>query len=123
LRKLEARQFDSATAQSVADYCLQQGWQSDQRFAEAYLRFRSQKGYGPRRINAELRERGVDPAVISAAMKEADVDWAELAESQLCKRLKASSGNDAKEKARQQRFLLYRGFETNQLQPLLRRYF
>ena len=33
--------------------------QSDERFLNGYIRYRSEAGYGPRRIAAELAERGI----------------------------------------------------------------
>lgn len=123
MRKLELRQFDSLTALTVAEYCQQQGWQDDLRYAESYVRLRSQKGYGPRRITSELKERGVDQAIIHSVLAEADVQWHSVAESLLAKRMKLCSETSPKERAKQQRFLLYRGFDMAEVQSLLQHYF
>lgn len=123
MRKLELRQFDSLTALTVAEYCQQQGWQDDLRYAESYVRLRSQKGYGPRRITSELKERGVDQATIHSVLAEADVQWHSVAEWLLAKRMKLCSETSPKERAKQQRFLLYRGFDMAEVQSLLQHYF
>lgn len=123
MRKLELRQFDSLTALTVAEYCQQQGWQDDLRYAESYVRLRSQKGYGPRRIATELKERGIEQTTISMVLAEADVEWHQVAESLLAKRMKLCGEASPKEKAKQQRFLLYRGFDMAEVQSLLQHYF
>jgi regulatory protein len=43
----------------VIEQLQQAGLQSDLRFAENYVRYRSQRGNGPLRIKQELNERGV----------------------------------------------------------------
>ena len=49
--------------------------QSNLRFAESYARQRIGRGYGPVRVQEELRERGASVADIAAAMQELEVDW------------------------------------------------
>ena len=122
VRKLELRQFDTQTASGVADYCQQQGWQSDERYTETYIRLRSQKGYGPRRISIELNERGIESSLLSQGLKDAEIDWAEIAEAVLLKRTQSHSKLTPKERAKQQRYLLYRGFSFSDIQPLLERH-
>ncbi len=54
------------------------GWLSDTRFAESWLRYRSQRGFGPQRIQQELKGKGVDDATIMQALETADIDWQAL---------------------------------------------
>ena len=42
----------------------EEGLQSDQRFTEAYIRMRARRGFGPQRIELELRERGIEDEMI-----------------------------------------------------------
>ena len=49
--------------------------QSDQRYAEAYVYMRTQKGFGPLRIQAELRQRGVAAGIIHAVIDQDDEFW------------------------------------------------
>ena len=48
---------------------------SDERFAEAYVASRRERGYGPVRIEAELRERGVADEVIATHLDDSDQEW------------------------------------------------
>ena len=89
--------------------------QSDQRFAENYLRYRSQRGFGYQKIRQELKERGVAAELISDALAGSDIDWFALATSVRCKRFGEQEPEDYKERAKQQRFLQYRGFTHEQI--------
>lgn len=82
----------------------------DQRFAGSYIRQRVGKGYGPDRIRQELRQKGVASELLDIAMDEADVDWVERAAQVRLKKFGPTPPADFQEKARQLRFLNYRGF-------------
>lgn len=92
-----------------------EGLLSDERFAEAYARMRSERGYGPQRIRAELAERGVDESLITLGLEAVERDWFELAAEVRLKRFGPGVPADFKERARQMRFLQYRGFEHSQI--------
>ena len=83
---------------------------SDERFAESYIRQRSGKGYGPDRIRQELRQKGLDGGLLEIAMESAEVDWVAIATEVRLKKFGPAQPGDFKEKARQLRFLNYRGF-------------
>ena len=83
---------------------------SDERFAESYIRQRSGKGYGPDRIRQELRQKGLDGGLLEIAMEDAEVDWVAIAREVRLKKFGPAQPGDFKEKARQLRFLNYRGF-------------
>jgi regulatory protein len=89
--------------------------QSDERFTENYLRYRSQRGFGFQRIKLELRERGVTDEIINNALKIAEIDWFTLATSVRCKRFGEQKPDTNQDRAKQQRFLQYRGFTHEQI--------
>lgn len=86
-----------------------QGYQDDSRFAESLLRSRVGQGYGPARIRAELRSQGIPDATVRALIESAEVDWDDLAASQLRRRYGSPSADPAERQKRAQ-FLLRRGF-------------
>jgi len=92
------------------------GLQDDARFAESYVRARGARGYGPRRIAAELRERGLVAAVIERAL--AECDWAAQARAAQRKKFGSAPSTPA-ERARQIRFLDYRGFDAAHIRQAL----
>ena len=57
-------------------------------FAENYLHTRSQRGYGANRIKQELRQlKGVSSDVINEALTESEINWIEIAEKVLHKKV------------------------------------
>ena len=83
---------------------------SDERFVESYLRQRGNKGYGPDRIRQELRQKGAPSELISIAFEATEQDWVALAREVRCKKFGPQGPGDFKEKSKQIRFLMYRGF-------------
>lgn len=97
-----------------------EGLQSDARFTEAYVRHRSERGYGPLRIRQELRERGIAAELIDLHLYDPGAEW-ELRLAELRRRkFGASRPADYREQARQSRFLFQRGFSTEQIRRLFR---
>ncbi len=92
-----------------------QNLQSDERFADAFIRMRQQQGKGCVLIKMELRERGVDGYLISQLVDESEPAWFALARDVLIKRFKQMPV-DPREKAKQMRFLHSRGFSSQHIQ-------
>lgn len=117
--KLASRGVGAELIESVLRRLINERLQSDERYAEVYLRQRSAKGYGPVRIRAELQERGVDETMISSQFRQAEdegeVDWFELAAEANAKKFGGRPIADIKERAKRVRFLQYRGFSHEQI--------
>ncbi len=96
-----------------------EGLVSDERFTEAFVRYRNNNGYGSQRIQAELRERGVSEKIALIYLDFGDPQWFERALSVRNKRFGEDKPKDLKERARQARFLQYRGFTADQAGQVL----
>jgi len=116
IRKLANKGFQSDVAALTVTQLTDEGLQSDQRFAESFVQSRINQGKGPVRIRMDLGQRGISDATIEIAIEEADPDWGALAREQRHKKFGSSAPSDFKEKARQMRFLQYRGFEQDHIQ-------
>lgn len=116
IRKLADKGFHQEAAEQAVLRLAEEGLQSDARFAESFVQSRINQGKGPVRIRLDLRERGVSDAAIEMALEEAAADWRDMARSIRRKKFGAAEPADFKEKARQMRFLQYRGFEPDQVQ-------
>lgn len=92
--------------------------QCDDRFASAYVSYRGRRGYGPRRVAQELKQRGVSEDAIRQALSECEHDWFEQACTVRLKKYRAAPLSFA-ERARQTRFLEYRGFDNEQIRHAL----
>jgi regulatory protein len=95
----------------VLDDFEARGWLSDERFAEALVRRRSER-YGMRRIADELERAGVDSsksAKLMKSLKETEYQRA----YDLWARKYGELAQDQKERARQYRFLASKGFSSD----------
>ncbi|MGR8921397.1 MAG: regulatory protein RecX, partial [Gammaproteobacteria bacterium] len=90
----------------------------DRRYADAYVRQRGERGHGPRRIAAELKQRGVDASVAGAALADAGHDWFTIARRVRQKKFPRGPGS-LDERSKQTRFLEYRGFDSDQIRYAL----
>jgi regulatory protein len=90
----------------------------DARFATQYVAYHADRGQGPRRIAMDLSARGVAPLHIEAAMA-AGKDWAALARAVRVRRFGLTPPETWAEKAKQGRFLQYRGFSSDHIRSAL----
>lgn len=112
-RRLAAFGHDMDEIESIVTNFEQKGWLSDARFAEQVVHARAHQ-YGGRRIEQELRDKGVDQQTIDNALQTLDVDELELARG-LWLRKFGTPPLTQQEKARQVRFLHSRGFPLSMI--------
>jgi regulatory protein len=108
-RRLAAKGCDAALASAVASEVASAGLADDRRFAEAYVRSRVERGYGPLRVAGELRLRGVAEDLARQALAGYAGEWLERMERARSKRFGAAP-RSRQARLRQARFLEYRGF-------------
>jgi regulatory protein len=118
LRKLQAKQFPDEEIHIALKKLVEEGALSHDRFIETYIRSRRNKGYGPLRIEGELKERGLKEDFIDPHLDMADNAWFTQARAVWQKRFKGQYPNDFKAKAQQARFLQYRGFTTEHIESI-----
>jgi regulatory protein len=113
--KLTRKGYDSLTTAQVIDELRESGLVSDQRFAEAYVRGHAGRGHGPIRIRYDLKELGVPPELISIALDSEEFDWADRAATVRRRKFGDKRPTVFAERAKQMRFLQYRGFSGDQI--------
>jgi len=118
LNKLLVKGFDKDDILAVIDELARQGWQSDSRYAESYIRHRIQKGYGPIFIAYELRQNGVDEADLAGIVQQTVGSWMDLLEQVYTKKYKRDTLPDRNEWAKRNRFLMQRGFSGTMISAL-----
>jgi regulatory protein len=118
-RKLVNKGFAPELTVEVVAELKSDGLVADDRFAEAFVRSRIGRGQGPYRIEAELKERGIDAGLIGLTLDEADCDWVSLAQQVRTKRFGPQAPDDLNQRAKQSRFLSYRGFVGDQIRRAL----
>jgi len=97
--------------EAVLDDFEARGWLSDERFAEALVRRRSER-YGTRRIQEELIKAGVDGVKTVGLLQGLRETERERAQ-ELWQRKFGALAQDQKERARQYRFLASKGFSAD----------
>ena len=117
-RKLAQAGFDEADVAALLDDFEQRNWLSDRRFAESWVADHRARA-GSVKLAFELRQRGVSDAIIEAVLGESRDSELERAREVWRKKFGVPPA-DAAEKARQMRFLLGRGFESDVIRRLLR---
>lgn len=109
LRKLKLRGASADQCEAVIEQLQEDGLLSDERFCEAYVHARVQRGYGPQRLGEELRERGVEDSLINAVLG-LDWEWEARAAAAFAKRFPEGIAADPRQRAKQLGFMRYRGF-------------
>lgn len=119
VRKLAARGFPDDVIADVLDELERSGALANARFTDSFVRSRIAKGQGPQRIRAELAQRGIEDAEAEEGLAAAEVDWLAAIRAVRAKRFGAELPRDYAERARQARFLQYRGFSSAQIRAAL----
>jgi regulatory protein len=112
-RKLKKRGYAAATIATVVESLDAAHSVSDARFAESFVRVRSERGQGPLKIRAELRERGVTDGVVDEVMTATADFWLERAQKARLKRFGSAPPSDRDAWNRQARFLAQRGYPAD----------
>ncbi|MEQ0923190.1 regulatory protein RecX [Acinetobacter schindleri] len=103
----------------LVDELSRENYQSDQRVAETLLSSQKRKGKGPNQIKMKLKSKKIDTALIIDELKE--TDWVQQAYELKLKKYGPEVTKDPKVKAKQIRFLMYRGFEMDAIMKAINR--
>ena len=118
-RKLAARGAPPEIVEAVLDGLVARGLQSDARSAESLVTSRLGRGQGPVRIRRELLQQGLEAETADDALEAHADDWQALAREVRKRKFGSEVPRAWKERARQMRFLEYRGFSGDQIRAAL----
>lgn len=93
--------------------------QSDDRFIESFINGRKAKGQGPLRIRRDLLQKGLAAQKVDLFLDEQAEQWFELADHVYRKKYTDKNSDNYQEKSRRSRFLIYRGFSSEQVQAVI----
>lgn len=119
-RKLQSKGHSAAVVETVVAKLRDKKLVSDDRYSSSLVRHRAQRGQGPIRIRAELRQQGITDEAIEAQMKAPDLDWNAIAAAARQRKFGANLPRSMPERAKQTRFLQYRGFSSDQIRAALK---
>ncbi|MFN3397633.1 MAG: recombination regulator RecX [Sulfurimicrobium sp.] len=117
-RKLAPYAEDEQEVESLLADFTTRGWLSEARFTEQVMHARRGK-YGARRIVHELKEKGVSADAVAAILPELRASELETARAIWARKF-GILPQDARERARQMRFMASRGFGAETITKVLR---
>lgn len=117
--RLTQKGFDAELVEQVIESLQADGYQSDERFAEAYIRSRVSAGDGPFKIKISLRQKGVCDSLALAVIDRMDIDWLEQAQHLAQKRFGRIQTADTAELAKQVRYLKNKGYYQDDINQAL----
>jgi regulatory protein len=101
---------------AVIDDLLEKKYLSDERFTEVYIRSRGNRGFGPIKIEAELKSKGVSNNLIQDHLDKGAALWFDNAKTQYQKKYADSPINDYSAWTKRANFMQSRGFTMEQIQ-------
>jgi len=119
--KLLARSQFADIVYAVVDELLTNKYVSDERFAESYVRFRSSKGFGPVKIRAELKSKGISNPLIEEHLNMSSDVWFEHAQNQHQKKYGDAPVSDYNVWTKRARFMQSRGFTMEHIHTVIQR--
>jgi regulatory protein len=118
-KKLCERGYHEEVIFQVLEEFVNRGILSDERFTEVYVRSRFARGYGPLRIKNELKERSIATDLIQRYTSFSKDHCMNHMNAVRKKRFGLPIPEAIEERARQARFLQYRGFDLADIQHIL----
>ncbi|MFM1886023.1 MAG: regulatory protein RecX [Pseudomonadota bacterium] len=119
LRELLAqRGFEAAAVTEALQGLIDEKLLDDERYAAAFVRSHAGRGHGPRRLRQDLAQAGLPAVIIEQALAEGP-DWHQLATELRRRRFGEGAPTEWPERAKQARFLQYRGFSTDHIRSAL----
>jgi regulatory protein len=121
-RKLEQRGYSSEAVAAALTRLVQANTLDDARYGQNFARYRSRRGQGPARIRNDLRRSGLKDEQIDLAVKSGEEvpDFIGLASQARSRKFGSDLPKDWKDRAKQARFLQYRGFSTDHIRAVLK---
>jgi regulatory protein len=116
--RLEERGFSAALVTAVLADLLAGHALDDARYARNYVAYHANRGQGPTRIAAALKALGIPAELIDTALQSGP-DWPAVARQVRLRKFGSVPPESWAEKARQARFLQYRGFSSDHIRSVL----
>jgi regulatory protein len=117
-QRLERKGFGSEVIENTLAELVEERALDDARYARNYVSYSAARGQGPLRIAAELKALELPSDVVELALA-AGPDWRALAADVRNRKFGPAAPADWPEKARQARFLQYRGFSSDHIRLAL----
>ena len=118
LAKLNAKSESTDVVLAVIDELHENDYLSDERFAQSYVRSRTNRGFGPVKIKTELKSKGISNRLVDDYLDSNSPQWFDVAREQYEKKYSSVNVKDYKEWTKRARFLQGRGFTMEHIQAV-----
>lgn len=89
--KLRQKGYSSKAVNQSVEFLLNENWLCEERFCNAFLRSKAEKGQGFLRIERELLQENISPSLIQSQYEAEAINWQLNCESTLLKKLRLLS--------------------------------
>ena len=117
--KLAVKALSKEAVTAVLDELIENNYVSDERFAESYVRSRANRGFGPIKIRAELKNKGISNRLIAEYLDIDSAIWLDNARNQYHKKYGDDAVSDYNTWTKRARFMQSRGFTAEHIQVSL----
>lgn len=117
-QKLIRRDFIPEEIDALLNSLKEKGLLNEERFIQSYINRRSKLGFGPKHIAQGLKQCGIK-VLPDLVLDEENVYWEDLLKKVWLKKFKILPAS-SEDYVRQMRFLLQRGFNSNQIRKAFR---
>ena len=116
-RRIRQKWTEATNVEELVEALVEEDLVSDERYAEAFVRFRIQRHQGPLKIKATLRTKGISDDLISRELGVHSEEWTDLAARWLARQNPGEISFEVKKKY--YRRLTSRGFTHDQAMDAL----
>ncbi|MBF7687174.1 regulatory protein RecX [Acinetobacter rathckeae] len=109
--KLQQYAEDINEVQAIVEQMIEYNYQNDERYAQQMFRSQLSKGQGPQRIKQKIQQKSVDLQFIEDQLE--STNWLAEAYALKVRKFGQEIATDPKIKAKQVRFLQYRGYSLD----------
>lgn len=109
------KEMSCKDTEEVLDELAEQGWQSDSRFSESFVRMRVAQSKGPVLIRYELKQHKIPCHQIDHILEQAEVNWESVIDDLIRRKYSRNELIDFQVKGRIFQFLTRRGFQSAQI--------
>ena len=118
-QKMRIRGYSEEIIYPIIEEMRSYSYLDEERFVESWVYYKTQKGFGPNRIRAELQSQEISKELIARFIQGEEDCWYELAARQREKHFGEPPVN-VKAQAKQSRYLYQRGFTSSQIIQAMR---
>lgn len=107
---------DDELVDGVLSKLEEEGYQSDRRFTESFIRMRVGQGHGLIRVKFDLNRKGISNTLLSEILEEMDLNWYAQAKELYARKYSSPlERGDFKAKAKRIRFMGQRGYSMDEI--------